>query len=183
MKHQKLTPKQCKEIVARVSAGEKQVSLARAYGVSEGLISRVVKREKKKSTSPSGPHFETHRDFSDWSSAKLANRRSECYREISEIHREILIKKSALEKIRSEIKSETEKLEKLTDDDFRTSVEIGIRAKASQVSHLSNTRRLCLDLAKIHKELSAILYEMSQREDFFESTSAIDASLRQAAHV
>ena len=46
MKTQKLTPKDKKEIAARVAAGEKQGDLVKEYDVSPALISRVVKQSR-----------------------------------------------------------------------------------------------------------------------------------------
>ena len=52
MKTQKITPKDRQLIVARVKAGEKQKDLADEFGVSAGLISRVVRQSRAANGKP-----------------------------------------------------------------------------------------------------------------------------------
>ena len=71
MKTQKLTPKQKKEVAARVDAGERQTDLVKEYGVSPALISRIVKQSRESRQKSDVPVSMSVVDLSDKTSEQL----------------------------------------------------------------------------------------------------------------
>ena len=69
---EKLTSKDRKSIVARVAAGEKQVDVARDFGISQGYLSKIVKQSKINSTEIES--FAKAVDLSDKTPDQLRNR-------------------------------------------------------------------------------------------------------------
>ena len=179
MKQRRLTPADAKNIVARVNAGDKQQDIAADYGVNKSTISRIVKRHREKIAS-SETKIPAQRDYSEWTTENLLNRRRECYREISEIHSEVYNKKSALDRIREGIKADTKELENITDDGFRRAVEIGITAKKAQLTELKGTKRLAFSLAVLHNELSGLLHALSKRDDWLPIGDTIESTVTHA---
>lgn len=184
MKHKRLTPKDAKNIVARATAGDKQKDIARDYGVNPSSISRIVKRHNEKQAKASETtDFSPRRDYSDWTTDKLLNRRRECYREIDEIHTEIYKKKSALETVKAGILRDTKQLEHVKDDGFRKSIEIGITSQKAQLTHLIDTKRSAFSLAVLHQELSGILHALSKRDAWLKIDDIINETVKLADKV
>ena len=162
MNNQKLTPKDRKVIVARVKTGELQKDLAVEYDVSEGLISRVVKRAKSQEPENTGVSL---KDMGSYSTEQLQNRRQACYQELRAIHDEIDGNLHQVADVQKLINEDTERLNATKDDAYRKSLQAGITAKRTQLMYLKDTKRQAFRLAVLHQELSAILHEISKRPD------------------
>ena len=160
MKTQKLTPKMRKEIVARVAAGEKQKDLAAEFGVSAGLISRVMRQSKSSSRDP-----QQQRDLSDRTTEQLHNRWKECQREILEQSDQYRRNERACQSLQVQINNDTKLLESVSDAGYRSALQAGIRAHKTQLTYLTDTQSIAFALAKLHQEVSAICFELGKRSD------------------
>lgn len=155
MKTQKLTPKDRKNIVARVKAGERQKDLASEYGVSEGLISRVIKQSKPAKPDPSAPRV---KNMSNLTTEQLHNRYKQCHKELLELNQEIVGRVQEATGLRERIKIESAKLDGLRDDGW-------ILAQQKRLSWCEDTGRIAFEMALLHQEVSAILHTLSKRGD------------------
>lgn len=162
MKTQKTTPKQRKEIAARAASGEKQVHLAKEFGVSEGLISRIVKQAGGAAgvATPVQP-----RDFSSRTTDQLQNRFRAAHEEIKRHYTELSDSAFEAKHLRRCIDSETEKLNGVEDEVYRAALTETIRAYQKQLVYHTDTKRVCFALKVLYAEVSAILHELEKRED------------------
>ena len=187
MKTSKITPKQRKEMAARVQSGEQQKAIAAEYGISPGYLSKIVKREM--SGQPSKPKV---RDFSNWTRERLLNRFYECHREISDHNDLLQTNQTQAERLEKNIAEMTERLKRIEDATYRKSVEDGIISYKTQLTFLRDNKRAFFALALLYQEVSAILHELSKRGDTdlpvitrlqFHTTQKPAASLKASARL
>lgn len=162
MKTQKLMPQQCKEIAARVKAGEKQVALASEFNVSEALISRVVKRERVKEVTPKPP---ATADFSSLTDEQLLNRYDATVREIGKAYEEARDTEASCTHLRLAIKSSTQRRNEAARTPLRQAIDAEILSYQKQLSYHEGTARKELGwrLMTEHQTLTSIHREMSAR--------------------
>ena len=155
MNTQKITPKDRKNIVARVKAGERQKDLASEYGVSEGLISRVIKQSKPAKPEPSAPRA---KDMSNMTTEQLSNRYKQCHKELLEHNQELVSRVQEAMGLRERIKVEASKSAGLRDDSW-------LRAQQKRLAWCEDTGRIAFSMSLLHQEVSAILHTLSKRGD------------------
>ena len=158
MKTQKLTPKDKKEIAARVDAGEKQGDLVKEYGVSPALISRVVKQSragtlKQKSNVPVS---RSPLDLSDKTSDQLCNRYREIHREMMRHNGELQQRLAEVDGLQLSIEAESQKDESVRDAGW-------ILAQKRRLTWCLDTTVTGYALAGLYQEASAILHAFVKR--------------------
>ena len=159
MAKQKLSPRDQKTIVARIAAGEKQVTLAREFGVNKSSISRLVKRSAK-GTPKETPIF---RDLSDTSEEQLRNRFSECGREMLEIADELRRNARECQNLQVQIENATRRLKSGEDAEYCAALRAGITANRAQLTFLQNPQQIAFSYARLLREQSEIVYELGRR--------------------
>lgn len=163
MKTQKLSPTDKKNIVTRVLAGERQVDMAKEFGVSEGLISRIVKQAKEVSDGEDKP---TRKDLSGKTSEQLRNRYTQCHRDIRALNEELVHTYNTIEGKIHSVKEETERLSGISDAEYRKVIEQDILAQKGRIAYLKDTEQLRITyvLAARYNEVTNILFELGKRQ-------------------
>lgn len=165
MKTQKLSPKDCKNIYQRSKAGETQAAIAVAYGVSQQLVSRVVKREREKQKTAQENAKEVvrvdHSFYASWTPEQMTNRYGEIWREIREIRREKIARQEMIAEIQSKIPKSYKKLEA----EGRSPAELQFEARDAQSQIVFYSRQAHIDrqLRERLQELSEIISEFLAR--------------------
>ena len=113
MKQQKITPQARQEILARYQAGEKQVRLAEEFGVDKSYISRIVKNTKLEKLAKS--------KLADAPTDALLNRYRSILLELRECERELHSASLDRTDLSMRIKSETDRLQVVSDLRYRRS--------------------------------------------------------------
>lgn len=142
-------------IVARVRAGEKQVDLAREFGISKGYLSKIIKQSKPKGDAPAAETLKDF-DYSDTSNENLANRVYDIQREFREITDELQSRDDEIRSLRSRIKEETQKKQDFHDHEW-------LLSQQRRIAWLESTRRAGFKLALLHKEMSQIMHVLAKR--------------------
>ena len=152
---EKLTSKDRKSIVARVKSGEKQVDVARDFGITQGYLSKIVKQSKINSTEIES--FAKPVDLSDKTPDQLRNR----YRTI---HIELLHHNSELDQrlreadgLHYSIEAESQKDESVRD-------QVWILAQKKRLTWCQDTTQTAYEMARLYQEASAILQTFAKRD-------------------
>lgn len=156
MKTQKLSPKQKKEIGLRVAAGEKQTDLALEYGVSDALISRVVKQSRTVKQKSDAPVSRSPVDLSDKTPDQLRNRYRTIHIELLQYNDELqqgLLDVGALQR---SIEKESAKAEDVRDEAW-------IMAQKQRLTWCQDTTRIAYEMARLYQEASAILQTFAKK--------------------
>ena len=158
MKTQKLTPKDKKEIAARVAAGEKQSVLVEEYGVSPALISRVVKQSRTgtKKSKTDAPVFRKSVDVSDKNEEQLRNRYRMIHMELQRFNGELQQRLLEADALQQSIEIESAKADDVRDDGW-------IFAQKTRLTWCKDTTRIAYDMARLYQEASAILLAFGKR--------------------
>jgi len=165
MRQQKITPKARQEILARYQAGEKQVVLAREYEVDKSYISRIVKNTKPETLDGS--------KLSDTPPDALLNRYKACLLELRECNQHLYDSSQDVEHLRLRIKTETDRLQKVSDVGYRRSIERTIQSLRTQLTYASNSQRVGYQMVRLHREIAEILTELSRRKAMIPSKDAL----------
>ena len=152
---EKLTSKDRKSIVARVKAGEKQVDVARDFGITQGYLSKIVKQSKINSTEIES--FAKPVDLSDKTPDQLRNR----YRHI---HIELLQHNSELEQRLLEADGLQQSIEVESQKDDGVRDEGWILAQKRRLAWCQDTTRTAYEMARLYQESSAILQTFAKRD-------------------
>ena len=152
---EKLTSKDRKSIVARVAAGEKQVDVARDFGISQGYLSKIVKQSKINSTEIES--FAKAVDLSDKTPDQLRNRYREIHRELLRYNGEIQQRLREADGLDQSIEAESAK-----PDDFRD--EGWILAQRQRLTWCQDTTQTAYEMAKLYQEASAILQTFAKKD-------------------
>ena len=166
MRTQKLTPKDKKEIAARVNAGERQKILVEEYGVSPALISRIVKQSKTRvveqskdgavKSKPDVPASKAF-DLSDRTEEQLKNRYIQIHLELLRYNGELQQRLMEADGLQQSIESESQKDESVRDESW-------ILAQKKRLTWCQETSRLTYEMARLYQEVSAVLIEFARRE-------------------
>ena len=165
MKHQKITPKARQEILARYHAGEKQVVLAREYDVDKSYISRIVKNTKPETLDGS--------KLSDTPVDALLNRYKACLLELRECNQHLSDASQDVQHLQLRIKTETERLQKVSDVGYSRSIERTIQSLKTQLTYASNAQRVGYQMVRLHREIAEILTELSRRKAMIPSRDSL----------
>ena len=156
MKTQKLTPKDKKEIVARVAAGEKQGDLVKEYDVSPALISRVVKQGGSVKEKSDALVSRVTANVSSSTSDQLRNR----YRQL---HMELLRHNDELQQRLLEADSLQRSIEVESQKDGSVRDESWILAQKKRLTWCQDTSQTGYEMARLYQEGSAILQTFAKR--------------------
>ena len=138
-------------IVSRVRAGAVQKDLAAEYGVSEGLISRVVKQSAGADGTAPSPA-----DLSDRTSEQLHNRYAQASRELLECSHELYARGNEAGSLRRRIAEEGAKPELSRDPDW-------LVAQQKRLAWCEDTKRIGYEMARLHWELGSIVHALVKR--------------------
>ena len=152
---EKLTSKDRKSIVARVKAGEKQVDVARDFGITQGYLSKIVKQSKISSTGIES--FAKPVDLSDKTAEELRNRYREIYRELHRYNGEIQQRWAEADGLQQSIELESQKDESFRDEGW-------ILAQKGRQTWCLDTTRIAYNMARLHQESSAILQAFAKKD-------------------
>ena len=165
MKHQKITPKARQEILARYQAGEKQVVLAREYEVDKSYISRIVKNTKPETLDGSS--------LADTPLDALLNRYKACLLELRECNQRLYDASQDVQHLQLRIRTETERLQKVSEVGYRRSIERTIQSLKTQLTYASNAQRVGYQMVRLHREIAEILTELSRRKTMIPSRDSL----------
>ena len=157
MKTQKLTPKDKKEIAARVAAGEKQVDLVKEYGVSPALISRVVKQSNEKRKASGVPVSMPAIDLSGKTTEQLRNRYRQIHMELLRHNSEVQQRLLEADGLQTSIEVESQKADDVRDESW-------IMAQKKRLTWCQDTTRIAYEMARLYQEVSAILQVFAKKE-------------------
>ena len=149
----KLTPKDRKSIIVRVRQGEKQVDLAKEYGVSKGYISKIVNGSRKPT------HAEPSKkpaDFTAWNTEQLNNRFKQCHSELYKLNRDLVSREHEAEELRTRIMAESEKSTERRDADW-------LLAQQKRLAWCEDASNILFQMALLYQEISGILHVLSKR--------------------
>ena len=148
----KITPKARREILARVRAGEKQVKLAKEFGVSKGYISQIVRR----GVLGQSQENRTEIDFKKATLEMLSNRYCECVRELIECEKEKDERHRASLVLSDRIAEESKRLPRIEDSELKKAVESTIIGLRQQLSYSEDHSRVDLKVIQLYQELHKI---------------------------
>lgn len=156
MKNNKITPQARHHIISRVKSGEKQVDLAKEYGVSKGYISQIMKASQRTSDTPD-------RSLEAVEIENLRNREREVSREIAEVHTEKDTRLLEVLRLRGRLENETKRLQGTDDAELRKVMTESVNTTQSLISWNENQTRLDLRLVELIAEQLAIYREFVRR--------------------
>ena len=157
MKTQKLTPKDKKDIAARVAAGEKQADLVKEYGVSPALVSRVVKQSRAVTQKSDVPVSISHVDLSGKTPDQLRNRYRQIHMELLRHNEEVGLRFSEAGGLQQSIEAESAKPDHLRDEGW-------ILAQRQRLTWCQDTTQIAYEMARLYQEASAILQTFAKRD-------------------
>lgn len=157
MKTQKLTPKDKKDIAARVAAGERQTDLVKEYGVSPALISRVVKQSRNVKQKSDTPVSISRVDVSGKTTEQLQNRYRTIHIELLRHNEEVQQRFREADGLQQSIEAESAKPDHLRDEGW-------ILAQKKRLTWCQDTTRIAYEMARLYQEASAILQTFAKRE-------------------
>lgn len=156
MKTQKLTPKDKKEIAARVAAGERQADLVKEYGVSPALISRVVKQSRAVTQKSDVPVSMSHVDLSGKTADQLRNRYRQIHWELLRHNEELQQRSLEADALQQSIETESAKADGVRDETW-------ILAQKKRMVWCQDTTRIGYDMLRLHQEGAAILQTLVKK--------------------
>ena len=157
MKTQKLTPKDRKNIVARVKAGARQKDLALEYGVSDALISRVVKQSRAVRQKSDAPVSMPSVDLSDKTPDQLRNRYRTIHVELLHHNEEVQQRLREADGLHQSIEAESSKADDVRDEGW-------ILAQKKRLTWCLDTSRTAYEMARLYQEASAILQTFAKQD-------------------
>ena len=152
---EKLTSKDRKSIVARVKAGEKQVDVARDFGITQGYLSKIVKQSKINSTEIES--FAKPVDLSDKTADQLRNRYRHIHMELLRHNDELDQRLREADALHQSIESESAKPDDVRDEGW-------ILAQKRRLTWCEDTTRVAYEMARLYQEASAILQTFAKRD-------------------
>ena len=152
---EKLTSKDRKSIVARVKDGEKQVDVARDFGITQGYLSKIVKQSKTNSTEIES--FAKPVDLSDKTADQLRNRYREIHRELMRFNGEIQQRLREADGLHQSIEAESAKPDDVRDEGW-------ILAQKRRLTWCEDTTQIAYEMARLFQEASAILQTFAKRD-------------------
>ena len=158
MNKEKLTPKDKKEIVVRVAAGEKQAGVALDFGITQGYLSKIVKQSRAvaEKSKPDAPVSRWTVDLSGKTVDQLRNR----YRQV---HMELLRHNGELQQRLLEADSLQRSIEVESQKDGSVRDESWILAQKKRLTWCQDTSQTGYEMARLYQEASAILQTFAKR--------------------
>lgn len=152
MSNLKITPKARREIVARVRAGEKQVTLAKEFNVSKGYISQIVCRGVPGQSQES----RTETDFKNATPEMLSDRYSECMREILACEKEKDERYHASIGLEDRIAEESKRLQWIEGPELKKAIESTIIGLRQQLAYSEDHSRVDLKVIQLYQKLHKV---------------------------
>ena len=151
---EKLTSKDRKSIVARVKAGEKQVDVARDFGITQGYLSKIVKQSKTNSTEIDS--FAKPVDLSDKTADQLRNRYRHIHMELLRHNDELDQRLREADALQQSIEAESAKPDDVRDEGW-------ILAQKKRLTWCQDTTRIAYEMARLYQEASAIFRRLRNK--------------------
>ena len=151
----KITPQDRKSIVARVKSGEKQVDVARDFGITQGYLSKIVKQSKINSTEIGS--LAKPIDLSGKTTEQLKNRYRQIHVELLQYNGEIQQRLRESDGLQQSIEAESAKPAHVRDEGW-------ILAQKRRLTYCQDTTRIAYEMARLYQEVSAILIAFAKRE-------------------
>ena len=151
----KLTPKARKSIVARVDSGEKQVDVARDFGITQGYLSKIVKQSKMNSTEIESSAKLV--DLSDKTEDQLRKRYVQIHLDLLQYNGEIQQRLVEADGLQQSIEAESQKPDGIRDEGW-------ILAQKKRLTWCQDTTRISYEMARLYQEASAILQAFAKRD-------------------
>ena len=151
---EKLTSKDRKSIVARVKAGEKQVDVARDFGITQGYLSKIVKQSKINSTEIES--FAKPVDLSDKTADQLRNRYRQIHMELLRHNDELKQRLLEVDALQQSIEVESKKDDGVRDEGW-------IIAQKQRLTWCQDTTRTAYEMGNLYQESSEILQIFARR--------------------
>ena len=162
MKNTKLTPKDRKEIINRVSLGEKQKDIAEEFGVSPAYISQILAQEREKQ-----PTREPKPDVSDLSTEYLQNR----FRDLKKQEMELLTQRQndqvLVGNFQRDMTSDTARADRVKSETEKQFYQERVSVHRKHITFIKSDTQLVFELSKIYSELSEVMTEFRRRGVFF----------------
>ena len=159
MKNTKLTPKNRKEIINRVSVGEKQKDIAKEFGVSPAYISQIVGLEKRRQASDEAPE----KELRSVSTEHLQNRFMDLKNQADELLVQRWNDQILADGLRKNIMTETGRLERARTEAEKKSLQDMIAGYHRRLTFIERDTQFLFELEKIYRELTAVIAEFRRR--------------------
>ena len=158
MDKEKLTPKDKKEIVVRVAAGEKQVGVARDFGITQGYLSKIVKqsRDGAKKSKPDALDSRMPVNVNGKTADQLGNRYRQIHMELLRHNDELKQRLLEADSLRRSIEVESKKDGAVRDESW-------LLAQKKRLTWCQDTSRTGYEMARLYQEGSAILQTFAKR--------------------
>ena len=161
MKNTKLTPKNRKEIINRVSVGEKQKDIAKEFGVSPAYISQVVAHERRRQRSDEAPRT----DLRSLLTEHLQNRFIDLRNQESDLLEQRRGAQMLADSLRKNLMTETGRFERATTEAEKRSHSELIAGYRGRLTFLESDTQFLFELEKIYRELAGVIAEFRRRGD------------------
>ena len=155
-KHSPITPQIKRLIAERVRAGEKQVALAKEYGISKGYLSKIVK-------SIEVGRDEDATDFRRMPLETLRNRYKETHRQIHELYDDKYVADKSIERARAEILWISEQMQSSKLDHMRKAYESTLLGMRQQITGFEDQTRVDLSLQQCFATMTELIAEFRRR--------------------
>ena len=156
MNKQKITPKDRKNIVTRVKSGEKQIDVARAYGVSKGYLSKIVKQEEEKAASDVFAPVPQQMNMSGFTTEQLENRYKQIQVELLKQNEELKQRHLEADALQRSIEMESAKAEDVRDESW-------IMAQKKRLTWCQDKTRITHEVVRLLQEATAIAQTLLKR--------------------
>ena len=158
MNKEKLTPKDKKEIVMRVAAGEKQAGVALDFGITQGYLSKIVKQSRAGAEKSQSDALDSR--ATENVSGKTADQLRNRYRQL---HMELLRHNDELQQRLLEADSLQRSIEVESKKDGSVRDESWILAQKKRLTWCQDTSQTGYEMARLYQESSAILQTFAKR--------------------
>ena len=158
MNKEKLTPKDKKEIVMRVAAGEKQAGVALDFGITQGYLSKIVKQSRAGAVKEKSDALDSR--VTENVSGKTADQLCNRYRQL---HMELLRHNDELQQRLLESDSLQRSIEVESQKDGSVRDEGWILAQKKRLTWCQDTSQTGYEMARLYQESSAILQTFAKR--------------------
>lgn len=148
------TPKDRKNIAARVKSGEKQKDIAAEYGISTGYLSKIVKKEKERELSDVSVPRQI--DLSQFTADQLRNRYRMIHIELLKHNDELQQRLREADGLQRSIEAESAKADGVRDENW-------ILAQRKRLTWCQDTTQIAYEIARLYQEASAIAQTFAKR--------------------
>ena len=158
MNKEKLTPKDKKEIVVRVAAGEKQAGVALDFGVTQGYLSKIVKQSRAgaEKLKPDALDSRVPVNVGGKTSDQLRNRYRQVHIELLRHNDELQQRLLEADGLQRSIEVGSQKDESVRDEGW-------LLAQKKRLTWCQDTSQTGYEMARLYQESSAILQTFAKR--------------------